>query len=111
MAVIKTKKDFEEVIKELNTALKIRYEDFEGISFYGSRTRDDYTLDSDFDIVVLFSSILDWRKENDVLDLIYEFELKYDIVIDVKVYRSDEIKKQNTPFRETVYRQGIFYGI
>lgn len=111
MGEICTRMDFENVIRELNIELKHRYKDFDGITFFGSRTGGMYTTDSDFDIVALFSKPLHWRKENEVLELIYEFELKYDIVIDAKVYQHDEIRKQNTPFRVNVYQKGIFYGI
>lgn len=112
MSEIVTRQDFERVVYELNNELKRRYPDFEGITFFGSRNRDseDFSPDADFDIVVLFSEKPHWKKENEVLDLIYEKELEYDIIIDAKVYRHAEIKKQNTPFRVNVYREGVFYG-
>ena len=59
---------------------------------------------------MLFSKEPGWKKENEVLDIIYEMELKYDILIDGKVYHDAEIKKQNTPFRVNVMREGTFYG-
>ncbi|MCK4760667.1 MAG: nucleotidyltransferase domain-containing protein [Candidatus Aminicenantes bacterium] len=112
MNEIVTKEDFERVVCELNKELKRRYHDFEGITFFGSRNRDGeaFAPGSDFDIVVLFSEKPHWKKENEVLDLIYEKELEYDIIIDAKVYQRAEIKKQNTPFRVNVYREGMFYG-
>jgi predicted nucleotidyltransferase len=110
MEKIETSSDFEKVIRELNEKLSREYDDFFGITFFGSRSRGDFSSDSDFDIVVLFSKELDWRKENDVLDMIYEKELEYDILIDAKVYHDEELKKQNTPFRVNVMREGTFYG-
>ena len=58
----------------------------------------------------MFSTKTDWKKERDVLGIILEIELKYDIIIDAKVYHEAEIKKQNTPFRVAVYREGTYYG-
>ncbi len=110
MTEIKDKKDFEPVIGELNEILKEKYTDFSGITFFGSRLRGDFSDDSDFDIVALFSKKPTWQKENDILETIYEVELKYDIIIDVKVYHDEEIKKQNTPFREMVMLEGVFYA-
>ena len=107
---IKTRKDFEKVIRELNEKLGRKYRDFLGITFFGSRNREDSSLESDFDIVVLFSEKPGWQKENEVIDLVYEVELEHDIVIDVKVYHDEDIKKQNTPFRVNVLREGTFYG-
>lgn len=111
MKQIETRQDFQMVIRELNAELKQKYTDFVGITFFGSRNRDDFSLESDFDIVVLFSSKPGWQKENEVLDIVYEVGLKYDIVIDAKVYHHEEIKKQDTPFRVNVLREGTFYGI
>ncbi len=108
--MIKTKAEFEPVIRELNARLKEQYSDFSGITFFGSRHRGDFRVDSDFDIVVLFATKPLWKKENDVLDMIYETELKYDFVIDAKVYHENEIKECNTPFRETVLTEGTFYA-
>ena len=110
MEKIKTRKDFEAVVRELNVKLRKKYNDFSGITFFGSRNRDDFSSDSDFDILVQFSKKPGWQKENDVLDIIYEAELKYDIIIDAKVYHDEEIKKQNTPFRVNVMSEGTFYG-
>ena len=111
MEKIKTRKAFEAVIRELSTKLRRKYHDFSGIIFFGSRNRDDFSSDSDFDILVQFSQKPGWQKENEVLDIVYEVELKYDIIIDAKVYHDEEIKKQNTPFRVNVMTEGTFYGI
>jgi predicted nucleotidyltransferase len=110
MDKIKTRKDFERIIEELNAKLSRKYNDFLGITFFGSRNRDVFSPDSDFDIVVLFSKKPGWQKENDVIDMIYEVELEHDIIIDAKVYHDKEIKKQNTPFRVNVLQEGTFYG-
>ena len=110
MENIKTRQDFETVIRELNVKLNQKYDDFSGITFFGSRSRDNFSPESDFDIVVLFSNKPEWQKENDVLDMVYEVELEHDIVIDAKVYHEEEIKKQNTPFRVNVMQEGTFYG-
>ncbi len=110
MDKIKTRKDFERIIEELNAKLSRKYNDFLGITFFGSRNRDDFSPDSDFDIVVLFSKKPGWQKENDVIDMIYEVELEHDIIIDAKIYHDEDIKKQNTPFRVNVLQEGTFYG-
>jgi len=107
---ITTREDFEVVIQQLSKKLKKKYHDFSGITFFGSRQRGDYQEDSDFDILILFSNKPGWRLENDVLGMVLEFELKYNIVIDAKVYHHQEINKQNTPFRYNVATQGIHYS-
>lgn len=110
MEHIKNGEDFERVIRELNEKLRDHYRDFSGITFFGSRHRGDFSSSSDYDIVVQFTTKPDWRKENDVLDMVYEAELEHDIVIDAKVYHDEEIRMQNTPFRVNVLKEGTFYG-
>lgn len=107
---IRTRKQFEPIIHELNSELKKKYDDFVGITFFGSRCRGDFSEESDFDIVIMFSKKPGWQKESDILGIVLEKELEYDIVIDAKVYHEAEIKKQNTPFRVTVWREGAHYG-
>ncbi|MCX6583342.1 MAG: nucleotidyltransferase domain-containing protein [Candidatus Aminicenantes bacterium] len=86
MGKISTAKNFEKIIRELNEILKKKYIDFKGTTFFGSRNRGDFSSESDFDVVVLFTREPDWEKENEVLDIIYEMELKYDILIDRKKF-------------------------
>lgn len=106
---IKDKKDFEPIILELNKELKKRYKYFIGITFFGSRYRGDFNEESDFDIVILFSKHPGWRNERNIMGIILEKELKYNIVIDAKIYDENEIKKQNTPFRVVICEEGQRY--
>lgn len=108
--VIRNKKEFEPIIRELNSELKKKYDDFLGITFFGSRCRGNFTEESDFDIVIMFSKNPGWQRERDILGTVLEKELKYDIIIDAKVYHEREIKKQNTPFRVTVCTEGAYYA-
>ncbi|MCU0285543.1 MAG: nucleotidyltransferase domain-containing protein [Acidobacteria bacterium] len=108
--VIRTRKEFEPIIRELNTELKQKYDDFLGITFFGSRCRGDFNEESDFDIVIMFSKNPGWQREREILGIVLEKELEYDIIIDAKIYHEKEIKKQNTPFRVAVCMEGAYYG-
>jgi predicted nucleotidyltransferase len=104
-------KKFKKLIDELKEVLKKKYQDFKGIYFYGSRARGDFNEDSDYDLVFVFDRKIDWRFEYEVLDLIYDSELKYEFYLDPKIYSYNDIKDPITPFREAVLNEGIFYGI
>jgi predicted nucleotidyltransferase len=54
--IISNKQEFEPIIHELKAKLKNNYDDFVGISFFGSRCRGDFSRESDFDIVIYFHS-------------------------------------------------------
>ena|SRR5690606_247074 len=105
------KKNFEQFINTVGKILKEKYSDFKGIYLYGSRARGDFNKDSDYDVVYLFDREIDWRFEYEVKDIIYDYELKYEIFLDNKIYNYKDIQEPSTPFRINVKRDGVFYGI
>ena len=100
----------EELIKELNLVLKQKYSDFRGIYFFGSRFKGNYKNDSDYDMVFSFNLDVDWRLRKEIIKIVYSFELKYDIFIDVKVHNIKDILDPLTPFRQAVLNEGVFYA-
>jgi len=104
------KVDVEELIKELNLELKNKYSSFKGIYFFGSRLKGNYNSDSDYDMVLAFDCDIDWRFRKEIIKVVYNIELRFDIFIDVKAYNIKDIKEPNTPFRQTVLEEGVFYA-
>ena len=100
----------ENVINEIKKIVKEKYPDFKGVYFYGSRVKGNHRIDSDYDIVLVFDREIEWRFEKEVIYLIYDFMLKYDIVIDCTIYSEIDILDPATPFRENVKKQGLFYA-
>ena len=43
--------------------------------------------------------------------MIVEKMMGYEVVIDGKYYAQEEIENYVTPFRETVFKEGIFYAV
>lgn len=104
------KHQFEKIILEIKTELSKKYKDFKGIYFYGSRAKDNYKKESDYDIALIFDRKIEWKFENEINDLIYNYDLKNEIIIDYKVYNEKDINIPATPFRKIVKNEGIFYG-
>ena len=98
------KVEIEQIISELNIRLTERYNDFHGIYFFGSRTKDTYNM------VFVFDRKINWRFRKEIIKIVYDIELKYDIFIDAKVYNNKEISEPITPFRQAVINEGIFYA-
>lgn len=99
------------LIEEINRELKKRHRDFKGTYFFGSRLRGDNTSSSDYDIVLVFDRIIDYPFKREVRDIIYGFMLKYDIVIDTKIFSFNEMLHPCMPFTEEVKNRGSYYGV
>jgi predicted nucleotidyltransferase len=83
-----------------------------GIELYifGSVARDEYGVDSDIDILVLLPGIVDTDLKERIIDLAFDIELKYNVVIQI-IARSKEYWKSErasfTSFHQNVQRDGI----
>lgn len=99
----------DKIIREISRELKNKYSDFYGIYFFGSRSRGEGNEDSDIDIAVLFDRTIDWKFEREIFDLVCDYNVKYDTIIDTKVFAKNEILKPITRFRNIVKTEGILY--
>jgi predicted nucleotidyltransferase len=80
------------------------------IILYGSRARGDWTEDSDWDLLVLYSGPEDLSRERALCDAIYDVELEADALITAvihdKTFWKDPVV-QASPFYEAVVADGI----
>ena len=99
------------LIRELITDLKSKYLDFKGIYFFGSRIAKKYSEESDLDLPFTFGRNINRKFKDEIRSLVYDYDLKYDIVIDSHIYNYRDILNPITPFRNNVKTLGIFYGV
>ncbi len=85
------------LIQHIHTTLQNRFSDYRGVYFFGSRCRGDNQEYSDYDMVFVFSTKPDWRKKDQVREVVYQKEVEYDAVIDGKYYAQEEIEDYQTP--------------
>ena len=100
-----------ELIEKINQELKERYEEFLGMYFFGSRMRQNFSEDSDFDILLIFDREIDYPFKREVRDILYDYMLQYDVVIDAKIFSLDEVKYPEMPFVQEVKQNGLYYGV
>jgi predicted nucleotidyltransferase len=96
------------IINELSSELKLNYPDYYGLYFFGSRSRGNYREDSDYDVVLAFNRVIDWKFKDKIFDIICDFNIKYDIILDAHIYNKTDIMNPITIFRENVKKEGIF---
>lgn len=78
------------------------------VILYGSRARGDYKEDSDWDVLVLTSKKLKAQVQGEIIDKIYEVELKYmqavsTLIVDKEKWDYWEIR----PLNKNVAKEGI----
>ena len=97
-----------QIIKELKEKINQRYDLLE-IGIFGSTARGDCTPGSDIDVFVNLPKI-NRAIEEDLFDLAYELELKYDCVIDLLIFgerNNFEIENDELPIYKNIIRDGI----
>ncbi|MCX6151933.1 MAG: nucleotidyltransferase domain-containing protein [Ignavibacteriales bacterium] len=99
------------IINELKYLLSQKHNDFKGIYYYGSRRRKDNQEDSDYDLMFVFNREVDRKLKEEIVHLLYSYELENDIIIDCRVYSADDIENIYTPFTHNVKKEGLFYGV
>ncbi len=105
-----TRENISEAINELKVLLYNRFAGAVEIYLFGSVARNDYQPDSDIDILVLIPGKVNRKLEEEVIDLSYDVELKYDVVFGVVVYSREfwsSPKAAVMPFHQNVQREGV----
>ena len=99
------------MIKEISVHLKNEYRDFLGIYYYGSRVQGNYKPDSDYDLLFIFDRKVEWQFKEEIRHLIYEYEGRFNIIIDSKIISRNEIDMNRMPLIQEVKKYGIYYGV
>jgi uncharacterized protein len=99
-----------QILSDLRTLLEERFPgSIERIILFGSQAMPGIQADSDFDILIIIAMGHDWVVENEIFDLCYDIDLKYDIVTDIKILSSNEMNtaKGQQPFVLEAIDKGI----
>ncbi|MDH7553063.1 MAG: nucleotidyltransferase domain-containing protein [Spirochaetota bacterium] len=106
---IALKENERQAILELKKIIQMHYPDAELILF-GSKARGDSSNDSDIDILMLLDgSVDDYVREN-IFNVAYQIELKYDVVFGIIVeakmlWYSDKAKY--IPLYDSIQKDGV----
>ncbi len=72
------------VIKDLKKLLIAHFgENIKEVILFGSRVKGNAASYSDYDVLVILKQDYDWHYRNEILRVVYELELKKDILIDI----------------------------
>jgi uncharacterized protein len=86
---MKNKKRF---LEDLKNYLQKNYTGvIKDVILFGSQIEKKYNNDSDYDILIVLDNEYSWKDENLILDLCYDFNIKYNILIDVHILSASEL--------------------
>ena len=105
-----TKELMETAIQEFKEKLVEKFGTETELYLFGSTARGDYETYSDIDILVLLPFEPDNTTEEEIFDLGYEVELKYNIVLGIIVYSRafwNSERANSMPLHKNITREGI----
>ena len=98
------------ILSDLKGKLKDLYPDsLKSVILFGSRAKGTDTGVSDFDVLILMDKDYTWRDENKILDICYDIDLKYNILIDAHLLSTKELNTLRG--RQPLFMNALNYGI
>jgi len=99
------------LLKELKNSLQKGYQDsVKDIILFGSQAYGNPTENSDYDVLIVLKKDYTAKDENQIYDLCYDINLKYNIVIDAHLISERElgtIKGKQLIFTKAI-KSGIY---
>lgn len=99
------------ILKELKNYLQKEYRDsVKDIILFGSQAYGSANESSDFDILIILKKDYTARDENQIYDLCYDINLKYNIIIDAHLLSEKELHtiKGKQPIFTKAIKSGIY---
>ena len=108
---MKTKQENIILIKNLKILLQDNFgNNIEDVILFGSHAKGTATNQSDYDVLIILNNNYDWKYRDQMTDIIYEMELKYDLLFDKHLLSLNEIK-HSLKGAEPIYQNAIKNGI
>jgi uncharacterized protein len=80
------------------------------VVLFGSRAKGNFSPDSDFDVLVVLNTDYTGKEENKILDICYEVDLKFGILLDVHIISSNELNspRGKQPIFVNAIKSGLY---
>ena len=98
------------ILSELKTHLLKNFgESVEDVILFGSRAENRSHEYSDYDVLIILDKDYDGKDENVILDLCYEINLRFNILLDVHILSTKELASPRG--KQPVFSNAIKSGI
>ena len=100
------------ILQELKCLLQEHFHDtIRDVILFGSRAKGTAHAHSDYDVlIVLNKPDYDWKFRDRVIDVVYDMELNYDILVDKHLISVDEME-HSLRGAQPIFRNAIEYGV
>ncbi|MBW6537023.1 MAG: nucleotidyltransferase domain-containing protein [Mariniphaga sp.] len=99
------------ILAELKNHLIRNYgNSVQDVVLFGSQVRGDSNKYSDYDVLIILKNDYSGQDENKILDLCYDIDLKYDILLDVHIISINELEtiRGKQPIFTNAIKSGIY---
>jgi len=100
------------ILKELKKSLRNRFgNDIKDVILFGSRAVGTAHKDSDYDILIVLTRDYDRQFRDSVTDIVYDMELRHDILIDTHLISVSELRhslRGAQPVFVNAVRHGVY---
>lgn len=98
------------ILNDLKHKLEEQYSDsLKNVVLFGSQINNESTEFSDYDILILLNQDYNRYDENKILDICYDIDLKYNILIDAHLLSTKELKSKRG--RQPIFINALKNGI
>lgn len=99
------------ILTDLKRMLEEQYADsVKNVVLFGSQANNQANEYSDYDVLILLNQDYNKNDENRILDICYDIDLKYNIIIDAHVLSIKELesKRGKQPIFVNALKNGIY---
>jgi uncharacterized protein len=98
------------ILTDLKSKLEEQYADaVKNIILFGSQANYTSNEDSDYDVLILLNEDYSKQDENRILDICYDIDLKYNILIDAHLLSTKELETKRG--RQPIFVNALKHGI
>lgn len=99
------------ILSDLKFKLEEQYSDsVKNVILFGSQANNQANEYSDYDVLILLNQDYNKNDENRILDICYDIDLKYNILIDAHLLSTNELntKRGKQPIFVNALKNGIY---
>jgi len=90
--------------------LKINFgTEVKDVILFGSQSKNLEVPDSDYDILIILDKEYNWKDENKILDLCFDINMKYNILIDAHIISKKEL--DSVRGKQPIFINALNHGV